>query len=652
MKILAFSDWRVQPLDMIIDLVATHKPDVILYAGDDLDRFIPPDKFLLLKTPTHLLKLNYPDLIPVSIKENRILTQKFKKFIQEIRFQSNDILQQFGVPVYYVNGNDDPVLYAESSYYTRIHKGHIFINGERFSILETSKGKVTIEKMDGVDGICQLDSNGDIKAVVTPIGIYAPITPSFGKFTIQKNDEKITVFGSGCESGLQNKINNEPEEYADIFLSHLPPLGTLDLSARSGVNHIGSKELLDAVKKYHPKLVICGHSHIWGRSSKKIGDSLVINVSSNDRDPSRGNYAIINTDDWSVELKTEEAKTIPIIRGLSTIQSNLRSMLNERYTIDKNGNLLRKVDVNKKCEGIEEALQDIYQWKLHNPPTNEKISETLGEIKRLGVNTERVKERIESLTWEKPKITRRITINPDAHAFVDVETGLANGHEPGKLWLIGLWYNGDLRQFIFPKEKKEFLKYLKQNQITSLVSWTGYDREALSPITERAKMGIKFIDACQRTSNCVIWHSYKLYDLYNALFPTENDTGDFIQGYLAGLYADHLIIPNKSCQFCPPKEKIMEQIKEKNKVDILQMIEICRLLWMDEGCIKIHRSSRRCDENKEYNDFIKNLTQADVLVKVESYRIAISKKYRGKLDKSHINKMIKDYGQNLLKKEG
>ena len=41
MKILAFSDWRVQNIEQFIDYLERlkEKPDVIVYAGDDLDRF-------------------------------------------------------------------------------------------------------------------------------------------------------------------------------------------------------------------------------------------------------------------------------------------------------------------------------------------------------------------------------------------------------------------------------------------------------------------------------------------------------------------------------------------------------------------------------------------------------------------------------------
>jgi len=567
MKIVAFSDWRIQPFEMIIDLVEIHRPDAILYAGDDLDRFIPLDKFLLLKTQNHLLKLNYPDLEPVSSKEDRLLTQKFRRFIQKMHFQNNDILQKLKIPFYYVNGNDNYVLYTKSTYYARIHNGDFFINGKRFGIAETPKGKVTIKRNE-----YEYIIGEGFKTSVTSVkggGIYVPMSPSLGKFIIQKNSEKVTVFGCECEFSLENKIKNIPTKYTDIYLSHLPPLGKLDLSINAGKVHIGSKKLLYAIKKYNPKLVICGHLHIWGGISEKIGDTRVVNVSSQHRDCSYGNYALIDTDDWSVEMKIIEKKTMRrTIRGVGTVRKNLKRKKMETKT-------------RKSMLDIDEALRNLNLWRLCEPGTSEKFPDTLKKIKKLGVDTRRLKERTESRAWEKPKILRKITINPDKHAFVDVETGLANGFEPGKLWLIGLWYKRDLRQFLFPKEKKEFLKYLKQNQITSLVSWTQYDGRALRSILERANIVVNFIDACQRTANCVIWYTYKLHELYSALFPDKGDLIVLIPGHIAGLYADHLIIPGKSCPYCPPQKTIIEQIKERNKADILQMIEICRRLWYD-----------------------------------------------------------------------
>ena len=49
MKILAFSDWRVQDINLLIEYLDGLKelPDVIVYAGDDISRFNRvPYKFL------------------------------------------------------------------------------------------------------------------------------------------------------------------------------------------------------------------------------------------------------------------------------------------------------------------------------------------------------------------------------------------------------------------------------------------------------------------------------------------------------------------------------------------------------------------------------------------------------------------------------
>ena len=42
-KILCFSDWRINELDHIDDLIRKHAPDMLLYGGDDLTRFIPTE---------------------------------------------------------------------------------------------------------------------------------------------------------------------------------------------------------------------------------------------------------------------------------------------------------------------------------------------------------------------------------------------------------------------------------------------------------------------------------------------------------------------------------------------------------------------------------------------------------------------------------
>ncbi len=69
-----------------------------------------------------------------------------------------------------------------------------------------------------------------------------------------------------------------------VLLSHTPPFGYVD-KTHSG-KHIGSKILLNAIKKHQPKLVLCGHIH-EARGQAKIGKTHVMNLGY------EGDYAIL-----------------------------------------------------------------------------------------------------------------------------------------------------------------------------------------------------------------------------------------------------------------------------------------------------------------------------------------------------------------------
>jgi len=62
-----------------------------------------------------------------------------------------------------------------------------------------------------------------------------------------------------------------------VLLSHAPPFGHVD-KIHSG-KHVGSKILLKAIRRYQPKLVLCGHIH-EARGQSKIGKTKVINLGS------------------------------------------------------------------------------------------------------------------------------------------------------------------------------------------------------------------------------------------------------------------------------------------------------------------------------------------------------------------------------------
>jgi len=69
----------------------------------------------------------------------------------------------------------------------------------------------------------------------------------------------------------------------DILVCHQPPFGILDKVNFSSApknwqgKHAGSKVILDYIKKYQPKFVLCGHIH-EGEGHKKIGKTNIYNL--------------------------------------------------------------------------------------------------------------------------------------------------------------------------------------------------------------------------------------------------------------------------------------------------------------------------------------------------------------------------------------
>ena len=61
------------------------------------------------------------------------------------------------------------------------------------------------------------------------------------------------------EEGLRVMFEGIPEGL-DVLLTHGPPYGILDVVNRGG-GHVGSKELLKAIQRAKPKIVVFGHIH-------------------------------------------------------------------------------------------------------------------------------------------------------------------------------------------------------------------------------------------------------------------------------------------------------------------------------------------------------------------------------------------------------
>ena len=111
MRLLAFSDWRVQSKEMIEKIIQDENPDCVIYAGDDLDKVLRLQSGLYLKSENFFFKVNQK-----FIEENSPFKIS-KKHVSEFykSFQEHETPKLTGIeigerPFYFVNGNDDNLI--------------------------------------------------------------------------------------------------------------------------------------------------------------------------------------------------------------------------------------------------------------------------------------------------------------------------------------------------------------------------------------------------------------------------------------------------------------------------------------------------------------------------------------------------------------
>lgn len=104
------------------------------------------------------------------------------------------------------------------------------------------------------------------------------------KHMYDEMNKKSKKFASGEKRG--KKLNNLLKKIKDpLLISHSPPYGCLDVVP--GGKHVGSKIILKLIRKYKPKIVLCGHIH-ESKGKKNMGRTKVYNLGS------EGSYEIIN----------------------------------------------------------------------------------------------------------------------------------------------------------------------------------------------------------------------------------------------------------------------------------------------------------------------------------------------------------------------
>ncbi|MBD3253161.1 hypothetical protein GF386_05490 [Candidatus Pacearchaeota archaeon] len=254
MKILAIGDFHGKFPGKLKKLVKNEKIDFIFSTGD----FGGSDKLLKI-----IFKYFYENWW------ERVGEKKARKLIKDDYNSGKKIINELNnmkVPVYTVHGNWD----FEDRTYKRRSAG--FNIGKYSDIIKKKKNIVFLKKR--IKNVKNLKVYGFGGFVVA--SVYLTNDGGFDK----KQRDKYKKEHEKQKKQLFKKARKD----IDILLAHYPPYGFFDKVKFKGQNpmngkHVGFKPYLEFIKKFKPKLFICGHMHEY-QGKKKIGDTLVVTTGS------------------------------------------------------------------------------------------------------------------------------------------------------------------------------------------------------------------------------------------------------------------------------------------------------------------------------------------------------------------------------------
>jgi len=224
--------------------------DVILADGD----FGGSDKLLKV-----IFKYFYGDWV------EEVGEKKARKMVLEDYKSGKKIINELGklkVPIYSIHGNWDFEGYRRVRRYGPLRL-------KNYSKLMKKKKNMTFlkRKIISLNGLKLYAFGG----YMTPI-VYTRKEGGFDKKKREKyrkriRKEKKAVFKKG-QKGI------------DIFLAHYTPYGYFDKVKYKGKNpmngkHVGIKAYTDFIKKYQPRVFVCGHMHEY-QGKKMLGNTLIV----------------------------------------------------------------------------------------------------------------------------------------------------------------------------------------------------------------------------------------------------------------------------------------------------------------------------------------------------------------------------------------
>ena len=480
MRFVAFSDWRVQSFEPLLEWMKSAEADYVVYAGDDTIRMadLPREGLrLLLRNRT---KYDVPD---TSEDEQIILDQTtLTRFVRKVKKREHDLVfssrnrilsgsvwplqtqvsRERSRPVWF---GPRPPKSGPCLYYRRFSPSWIdriaatTVNGlgaivgndcEFHDHLRFMRKRVADlhrhpRVIDGVAFLGLEGSPGDIGVVLyEEEDAYTHLTQQWD--AISELDPKYTV-----------------------LVTHAPPKGILDLSMRFGVNNIGSESVKRFVLERDIGLVVCGHSHINGGKVTRLGGCTVLNIASHDYQDAAGLVALVGLDvhrqpKIQIERLWDQDSTLRLIHGIGEVRlQNLRHLGITGLENVSEKNRRKMLGLS----GVSASM--VNRWIL--------------EAKSLRDGTAC---RICDDAWRE--------LRPQRVLVYDVETNI----EQSKVWCIGVW-NGrekEFVQFFETRNERRLLDSLFEyvNNSPNLVpvsfSATGFDQRMLCQSAKRYRLEV------------------------------------------------------------------------------------------------------------------------------------------------------------------
>jgi len=259
LKILAFSDYRVQDIELLIKFIQKMemKPDLILYAGDDVNRFVEYDRDS--KTG----------------KRGKII----RNYFEEIASYS-----KLGLCA--VIGNDD-------------FPNHKYIIGKNVNNVQDSLFIFENYVVVGIEGYVENTTDegiGYTRFNETNLKKYLEHQIK------QKNKDKKIIILS----------HSPPKNTLDFAIRF----------GQRTIGSTSLKSFIEKNHKIIP-LVVCGHVHLQGGKNENILDTVVVNAASHDDVGSPGKIALIEIHNNTVEIKWNTLHEGVGIRGIGGTKSEI-----------------------------------------------------------------------------------------------------------------------------------------------------------------------------------------------------------------------------------------------------------------------------------------------------------------------------------------